>query len=303
MPDDRSDPHVRGLSEAVRNGYVDPIEWEDILAGGFELVEDDWGDGIPVSRTSGFDEDSYGNVPSAEGNLHSYLQEYDLAQQALARLGGSGEVSSWEYSLTLAQAEALSRLLDGHGIDVSASEEQLTAYAKAGAETGSSKCQWVYAKRLLAGRGVRKDRESANYWLIVLARKGDEDALKLIFPFCRKSVGRMGSVYYSVLPDLVDCMETFQLHLAPCGKAAYRVKWIGSHAPEVYRGLGVPGVLLPFAANDLRSGIRSNPENGPDPSTSRGPAASAMWEKLRSMGLAGYEDSEDTYYVLPSNGS
>lgn len=88
----------------------------------------------------------------------------------------------------------------------------------------------------------------------------------------------------------------FVLVLQPLGNKSYRVMMIDAN--DVYRGCGIPDVLLPFVANNLSAEIRSSQTMAPDGNTWRKPEATKMWQRLVGAGIAEYVDEEDFFRII-----
>jgi hypothetical protein len=90
-----------------------------------------------------------------------------------------------------------------------------------------------------------------------------------------------------------DC---FELVLRPLPDGSYFVMYIDANT--VYRGHGIPDMLLPFAAKYLSTKIRSSQKMAQDGNTWRTEEATKMWDRLVSAGIAVYNREEDVYRVI-----
>ncbi|HEX2840876.1 tetratricopeptide repeat protein [Hyphomicrobium sp.] len=115
------------------------------------------------------------------------------------------------------------------------------------AVTGSVDAQIGWARRLLHGHGVERDREAAFRWFTIAARSGDPEALNM--------VGRCYELGWGVPLDLHEAAEWF-------GKAAAKGHaWAEFNLASLYaQGRGVPHNEKKAVTLLVRSARRGNPK-------------------------------------------
>lgn len=122
-----------------------------------------------------------------------------------------------------------------------------------------------------------------------------KDGVQREFEYTAEMDELAGSYDVMLQPVPATAGPSFELRLKP-EEGQWRIDTVTHHNLDVYREKGIIYALIPALAAELDADIVSSPrKRDDDAAIKRTIAADKYWERLKSWGMATYDEAKDVY--------